>query len=126
MALVSPGFWTTSCNRHAVSRRFKSNLADGDLATREWHRSFVRVSNHVGGCGNGHAFFATVGISIPGEGFRYSLKIQHLVTLTIGAAVTQITTFIPTFRRPRLLARAIHSVLAQSFGDLQLLVLDHA
>ncbi len=37
-----------------------------------------------------------------------------------------ITTIIPTFRRPQLLRRAIQSSLAQSFTDLQVLVLDNA
>jgi glycosyltransferase involved in cell wall biosynthesis len=39
---------------------------------------------------------------------------------------TTITTVIPTFRRPHLLKRAIRSVLAQSYTDFQLLVLDNA
>ncbi len=37
-----------------------------------------------------------------------------------------ITAIIPTFRRPQLLARAIHSVLAQTFNNLQVIVLDNA
>lgn len=37
-----------------------------------------------------------------------------------------ITTVIPTFRRPELLKRAINSVLAQSFKDLQVCVYDNA
>lgn len=37
-----------------------------------------------------------------------------------------VTTIIPTFRRPALLARAIRSVLAQSYRGLQVLVCDNA
>lgn len=37
-----------------------------------------------------------------------------------------ITTVIPTYRRPQLLARAIRSVLAQTIGDFQVLVYDNA
>jgi len=37
-----------------------------------------------------------------------------------------ITTIIPTYRRPKLLRRAIHSVLNQSFPDLQACVYDNA
>jgi glycosyltransferase involved in cell wall biosynthesis len=37
-----------------------------------------------------------------------------------------ITTIIPTFRRPRLLERAIRSVLAQSYANFQLRILDNA
>jgi len=37
-----------------------------------------------------------------------------------------ITTIIPTFRRPKLLARAIRSALAQTFSDLSVAVLDNA
>jgi glycosyltransferase involved in cell wall biosynthesis len=39
---------------------------------------------------------------------------------------TAITTIIPTFRRPRLLERAIRSVLAQGNSDFQLRVIDNA
>jgi glycosyltransferase involved in cell wall biosynthesis len=37
-----------------------------------------------------------------------------------------ITTIIPTFKRPRLLRRAINSVLAQSFKDVKIVVYDNA
>ncbi|HTT77549.1 MAG TPA: glycosyltransferase family A protein, partial [Candidatus Binataceae bacterium] len=38
----------------------------------------------------------------------------------------QITTIVPTFRRPRLLERAIRSVLAQNYDAFQLCVYDNA
>lgn len=38
----------------------------------------------------------------------------------------KITTIIPTYRRPKLLKRAIESVLSQSFGDFQVCVYDNA
>jgi GT2 family glycosyltransferase len=38
----------------------------------------------------------------------------------------RITTIIPTYRRPRLLARAIRSVLEQAVGDFQVIVYDNA
>jgi glycosyltransferase involved in cell wall biosynthesis len=41
-------------------------------------------------------------------------------------AEAQITTIIPTFRRPVLLRRAIESVLAQSYSDFKLCVYDNA
>ena len=41
-------------------------------------------------------------------------------------AAPLITTIIPTYRRPRLLARAIESALAQTFRDLQVCVYDNA
>ena len=37
-----------------------------------------------------------------------------------------ITAIIPTYRRPGLLQRAIHSVLAQNYGQLQVIVYDNA
>jgi glycosyltransferase involved in cell wall biosynthesis len=40
--------------------------------------------------------------------------------------LAKITTVIPTFKRPRLLKRAIHSVLAQNYGDFQICVYDNA
>lgn len=39
---------------------------------------------------------------------------------------TRITTVIPTYRRPRLLVRALRSVLAQSYGDFEVCVYDNA
>jgi hypothetical protein len=38
----------------------------------------------------------------------------------------RITAIVPTYRRPQLLRRALESVLAQTLGDLQVLVLDNA
>jgi glycosyltransferase involved in cell wall biosynthesis len=38
----------------------------------------------------------------------------------------RVTTVIPTYRRPKLLARAIQSALNQTFGDIQILVCDNA
>ncbi len=40
--------------------------------------------------------------------------------------MAQITTVIPTYRRPKLLKRAILSVLRQSYKDLQVHVYDNA
>ncbi|MBI5900172.1 MAG: glycosyltransferase family 2 protein [Rhodocyclales bacterium] len=42
------------------------------------------------------------------------------------ATMTRITTIIPTFQRPELLARAIRSVLGQTWQDLQVCVYDNA
>ena len=40
--------------------------------------------------------------------------------------MAQITTTIPTFRRPKLLQRAVRSVLNQTYGDFQVCIYDHA
>ncbi len=40
--------------------------------------------------------------------------------------MTQVTTIIPTYRRPKLLQRAIRSVLAQTYNDFEIFIFDNA
>jgi glycosyltransferase involved in cell wall biosynthesis len=44
----------------------------------------------------------------------------------MGRSRPRVTTVVPTFRRPKLLARALESVSLQTFGDLQVRVYDNA
>ena len=50
----------------------------------------------------------------------------YLRLLKSSYPVAQITTIIPTYHRPRLLQRAVRSVLGQTYGDFEVFIFDNA
>src|SRR5258708_39787124 len=98
----------------------KTSITNGGFTVAHLGESCARFRGYLERDCDGDTCFEESRISIPGEVARRSIRSRFLSVMAL------ITTIIPTFRRPQLLRRAIQSSLAQSFTDLQVLVLDNA